>query len=196
MKQNTNIHIITENLPFFFQLLAQGFICSTAAGTSVHDYFINGIGVDEDYIAHRIQTIFLDGKAVDDVDNTVLQEGSTLALSAAMPGLVGATFRKSGYYSTLRKQISHEQQSTASLDQPVTFTLKLFNTIAKELGPKLFASGVSLNGKPFQDFIFHQKDRMRSICEKLFINKKDTPAEAFFSRDWGNNTIYLVITNS
>ena len=33
----------------------------------------------------------LDGKPVDDIGSSFLHDGSTLALSAAMPGLVGAT---------------------------------------------------------------------------------------------------------
>jgi hypothetical protein len=49
--------------------------------------------VETDYLENRIKTIFLDGKPVDDEDKAVLKNGSTLALSAAMPGLVDSTFR-------------------------------------------------------------------------------------------------------
>ena len=36
--------------------------------------------------------------------------GDTLALSAAMPGLVGATMRRGGYFAGLRANISHRDQ--------------------------------------------------------------------------------------
>jgi len=194
MKHDTIVHIITDQVSFFFQLLAQGIIGSTIAGSSINDYLTKEIGVGQEYIVHRIQTIFLDGKTVDDVETTFLKQGSTLALSAAMPGLVGATFRRSGFYANLRKQISHEQQSTSSSDQRITFTLKLFNIVAKELGPELFDNGVLINGKVLNNFIVHQEDRLLSICKKQTIDKKNTNTKDFLSLDWEDKTVYLMIT--
>jgi hypothetical protein len=194
MKDDTIVHIITDQVSFFFQLLSQGIIGSTIEGSSINDYLVKELGVDQEYIAHRIQTIFLDGRTVDDVETTFLKQGSTLALSAAMPGLVGATFRRSGFYSNLRKQISHEQQSTSSSDQRITFKLKLFNIVAKELGPELFANGILINGKVLKSFIVHQEDRLLSICKKQTIDKKNTNTKDFFSLDWEDKTAYLIIT--
>lgn len=196
MKQETIVHIIADQISFFHQLLAQGILASTIAGTSIYHFLTIDIGIAPEYIDHRIQTIFLDGKAVDDVKNTFLKQGSILALSAAMPGLVGATFRKSGFYSSFRKNISYEQQSTVSNKQVIDFTLKLFNTIAKELGPGIFKTGIRVNGSLFQDFILDQKDRFISVCKKQTIFGKDIDAKGFISHEWKNKTIHLIITEN
>jgi hypothetical protein len=193
MKQDTVVHLVADQISFFHQLLAQGILASTTSGTSIHTFLTISMGISPEYIDHRIQTIFLDGKAVDDIKNSFLKQDSTLALSAAMPGLVGATFRKSGFYSAFRKNISYEQPSTVSLEQAIDFTLKLFNTIAKELGPGLFKAGIRINGSSFQNFILHQKERFMIVCKKQTISGKNIVAEEFISHKWENQTIHLVI---
>jgi len=194
MKQDIVVHIVTDQLSFFDQLFVQGIMGSAISGASIYDFLANEMGITPEYITHRIQTIFLDGKAVDDVQKTLLQQNSTLALSAAMPGLVGATFRKSGFYSGLRKNISYEPQSAVSHEQKITFTLKLFNTIAKELGPGLLKKGVLIKGSSFQDFILCHQERFPTVCKKEMINEMDLKVEDFLSYEWKNKTVYLIIT--
>lgn len=194
MKHDIIVHIVSNQITFFNQLLAQGIIVSTTEGTSVYHYLADGLGIAPEYINHRIQTIFLNGKAVDNVHNTFLKRNATLALSAAMPGLVGATFRKSGFYSSLRKNISLEQQSAASHAQTITFTLKLFNSIAMDLGPGFFQKGIQINGGAFQDFIVYQKERFMAVSKKQTIQEKDLVAESFISYEWKNKTVHLIIT--
>ena len=72
---------------------------------------------------------------------TVIKKGATLALSAAMPGLVGATFRKSGYYSTLRKAISHEQQVNVSHERPNRLHPETFQYDCPGAGTGTFRQG-------------------------------------------------------
>jgi len=59
-------------------------------------------------VKEKISTIFLDGKAVDSPETALLREGSTLALSSAMPGLAGAILRRDGPYASLRSSITIE----------------------------------------------------------------------------------------
>jgi len=75
----------------FFPLLRQGFMVRARVGCSIKTMLCEQFGVSPEYMEDRIKTIFLDGKTVDDVDSAIIKDGSTLALSAAMPGLVGAT---------------------------------------------------------------------------------------------------------
>ena len=69
------------------------------------------LGLSPEYVDKRIQTLFLNGKAIDNPDTALLKEDSTLALSAAMPGLLGATLRKGSYYARMRNEISYQEQS-------------------------------------------------------------------------------------
>src|SRR5512147_510607 len=76
----------------FFLLLQQGVKIRRRTGCSVDVFLREEIGAAPETI-EKIQSIMLDGKPVDDIGSAVVQDGSTLALSAAMPGLVGATLR-------------------------------------------------------------------------------------------------------
>lgn len=193
MEQTAAVHIVTDQISFFCRLLTGGIRVSTSSGTSIQDYLADDMGISPEYILNRIQTIFLDGKAVDDAKTTVIKKGATLALSAAMPGLVGATFRKSGYYSTLRKAISHEQQVNVSQERQIAFTLKLFNTIARELGPELFVKGIQISGPAFQDFIQYQKERFDCACNSVTVNGKESETEALLSNQWNTAVIRLSV---
>ena len=96
-------------VPLFFQLLGHGFMVNVQTGTSVKELLCNQLGIHEDYLAQRIQTIFLNAKVVDDVNSAIVDRDATLALSGAMPGLVGAILRSGGFYAPMRSQISHEK---------------------------------------------------------------------------------------
>jgi len=129
----------------FSGLLQRGVFCALAARCSVQDFLTGQLGIDADYVRDRIATVFVDGSVVDDLETATLRPGSTLTLSAAMPGLVGATLRKGGFYSAMRSEISWKAGADAPqrLDGPTdTIRLKLFNTVLREIGPTLLRRGV------------------------------------------------------
>jgi len=132
----------------FSTLLQRGVFCPLAARCSVQDYLTRQLGIDPDYVRDRIATVFVDGSVVDDLDVATLRPGSTLTLSAAMPGLVGAALRKGGFYSAMRSQISWKADDDAprQLDGPPdTIRLKLFNTVLRDIGPTLLRHGVLID---------------------------------------------------
>jgi hypothetical protein len=63
-----------------------------------------------------------------------------------MPGLVGATLRKGGYYAAMRAAITlaAEQGAPAAGGPVVEVQVKLFNLLIEELGPVLLAHGFAL----------------------------------------------------
>lgn len=90
----------------FFPLLRQGFQVEAQMGRSLKHLLCEQFKVEEEYPADRVKTIFLDGKPVDDVETAIIENGATPALSAAMPGLVGATFRRGGVLGAFRSGIT------------------------------------------------------------------------------------------
>lgn len=110
----------------------------------VTDFLVRQLGLQAQYVGRRISTIFLDGTVVDSADEAVLRDGSVLALSAALPGLVGATLRKGGYYAAMRAGITHGADEAAGVQTPGLVTLKLFNLIADEVAPAVLARGLVL----------------------------------------------------
>ncbi|MBW2182066.1 MAG: hypothetical protein JRG81_17105 [Deltaproteobacteria bacterium] len=139
--------------PGFLGLLGFGFFVDVKTGCSLKEFLSDHMGLDPEYIEDRIQTIFLDGKAVDNIESCVIKNGSSIALSAAMPGVVGATLRRKSHYASMRGQISHEDEPALGSGTKGRVTIKLFNLIAKELGNELLEHGIRINGVDFKRFI-------------------------------------------
>ncbi|HEY6007496.1 MAG TPA: hypothetical protein VIU40_04175 [Geobacteraceae bacterium] len=125
----------------FFTLLQQGVTVAVRVGCTLAELLAGEFGLDEAYVEQRITTIFLDSKPVDDVHRATVRERSTLALSGAMPGLVGATMRRGGYYAAMRGAISHREGGGGAQGYG-TVRLKLFNLLLPELGPAFLRRGV------------------------------------------------------
>ena len=155
------IAVPQERLSDFFPLLGGGFGLHTQVGLTLTEWFGRQPGLSVDYLQERVQTIFLDGRAVDDAERAVIRDGATLALSAAMPGLVGATFRKGGRYAALRSTISLQAQEPEAGAARGLLTLKLFNMVAAEIGPAFLRRAVRLPGGRLADFLDHLPRRFR-----------------------------------
>lgn len=136
-------------------LLVAGVWVECRMGCSIRELLCRQLGVDSDYLDNVIQTVFLDGKPVDDVDNAYVEPGSTLALSAAMPGLVGATLRKGGLLAGFRHSISHEgsRNGVSERQSNGRINVKLFNLVTKELGSLFLARGVILQSSAVRELV-------------------------------------------
>ena len=93
----------------FFSLFQKGVSLKVQLGGSVRQLLCGQLGLERKYFEEHVQTVFLDGNAVDDLDKAIVKEGSIIALSAAMPGLAGATLRRGGHLASLRSQITHRE---------------------------------------------------------------------------------------
>jgi hypothetical protein len=140
------VFIETHQEHLFLNLLEQGFRINGKIGESVKEFLINRLGLEKEYLDNRIQTIFLDGRPVDDMDHAYIRQGSVVALSAAMPGLVGSTLRRGGRYASMRSGISGHTESKPVSNESVQVTVKLFNLVGKELGKGLLQQGIRISG--------------------------------------------------
>ena len=132
-------------------VLQSGFFRNAIQGETLVSFLSSLAGFTEDYIANRLQTIFLNGDSVDDTNLAFSEDFATLALSAAMPGLAGSLFRKGSPLTSLRKTAVQKQPSQSK--SPVVVQVKLFNVIAVEKGKELLAEGVVLNSKDLLSFL-------------------------------------------
>jgi hypothetical protein len=131
--------------PLFTGLLQQGVVLPAATGCSLWSFLVDQLGIAPEYVRERISTIFLDGDVVDSLERAVVRDGSVLALSAAMPGLAGATLRRDGFYAAMRSAITHRAEAAESgAPAAGAVRVKLFNLLIPELGPALLARGVVL----------------------------------------------------
>ncbi len=166
MKNHTTLSIWLnrENFSAFTQLMQQGVMFETSEGTTINDLLCEQLMVDAGYLSRMIRTIFLNGKPVDDVKTATIKDGSIIALSPAMPGLVGATFSRGTVLSSLRSSITHKDETNAiQSGLPALVKIKLFNLIIKGLGPDFLKKGVWL-----------EKDDIIPVIKKLMdISQSD-----------------------
>ncbi len=182
-------------MDLFTQIFLNGFNIQIRSGISIKEVLFEVLGLDDHYIEHRIQTIFLNGKTVDDINTSRIQNDSTLALSAAMPGLVGATFRRSGRYASMRKQISHKRVKSSALSENDTtyITIKLFNLIAKEIGPICLSKGVVIKGRDLRDMIsLIQKKAMEDFGE-IYMDEKPIDLDQLLITAKDEENIFLLV---
>ena len=175
----------------FIRLLSQGFLVDARADCSINDLLGQDLGVDEEYIDRRIQTIFLNGRAVDDIKSARISPESSLALSAAMPGMVGSTFRKAGVFAGMRSQISHDSGTSVDHDGKIKVTIKLFNLVAKELGPGFLQRGVRLKGKPLQDFISENFDFLKQGFRSVELDDQSIEPSQLLKTELTNKFVFL-----
>lgn len=146
MEKTLTLTLRPDQRGHFFPLFQQGVLIKTIVGTNINALLVRHLGLNPDYVETRIQTVFLNGKAVDDLDHTVVKDGSSLALSGALPGLVGATFRRGGTYASLRQAITVTEGQESSSEKEGRVILKLFNLLLPELTPFFLARGVWIKG--------------------------------------------------
>jgi len=136
----------------FMALLQRGVGIPDGTGARLREFLQETLGIDAIYVEEKLQTVFLDGQPIDDFDRAVVRPGAVVALSGAMPGLVGATMRRGGYYARMREGISHEKTDTVGGGGGKSFVVvKLFNRPLADLaetlaGRPLLAPADALDG--------------------------------------------------
>ena len=194
---NINLSLTLEKtlIPIFYQLLSQGFVINAQPGCTIKELLCGQLGIKEDYLEERIQTIFLDNKTVDDVNFAVILEGSFLALSAAMPGILGATLRKGGWYAPMRRQISHDNDIASDTHEKGEITIKLFNLIARELGPLFLEQGIRVKGEDFFDIMARNDVVFMAGCKQAIKDGNDIDPEKLMEAGWKNKQVFLQIND-
>ncbi len=167
----------------FLSLLQRGGGLEAGLGVGVREFLCRELGVDEAYVSERVTTVFLDAKPVDDLDVAVLREGSVLALSGAMPGLVGAVMRRGSYYAAFRESISHGGLAAGENDgggkERIRIRLKLFNLVLAELGPGILERGVFVPGSWLLEVLPEVGDEFWRDCGTALWNNNPVEPGVF-----------------
>lgn len=191
--QHVRLEIDARLISGFLKMIEQGFKLKVKTGLTIRELLCGQFGVSGEYFDNRIQTIFLDGKAVDNVDAAGIEDNSRIALSAAMPGLVGATFRKGGRYAPLRGTISYSKEKKSIVRGEGKITLKLFNMIAKELGPVFLRKGVIIDGNAFQNFVSDNLKDLKAACSSIHLNNAKISVTRLKELKWADREVFLQV---
>jgi hypothetical protein len=178
-------------VPLFFPILQKGFVQKIEVGCSVMALLSGQLGLSEAYIENRIQTIFLNGKPIDDMHTAIIRDGASLALSSAMPGVLGATLRRGGYYSRMRSQITHVEDSESLPCADGRIIVKLFNLTIRELGPMFLERGIWIEAEDLRDFFKSQWHALAGGCIRATVDDKSIDAATLRLWDFTTPWIYF-----
>ena len=144
------LDVAPGDIPLYTTVLQGGILVEARDGIRLGSFLDALPGFDHDYIVNEIQTIFLNGTAIDDLETAIEGDHPVLALSAAMPGLAGAILRRNSFHAALRTTVTERREHHDR--GPITVTVKLFNSIARDCGPALLAAGIRLNAAALRVF--------------------------------------------
>jgi len=174
--RSVEVSLAPELLRMFYQLFQEGVKVEIEVGCSVKKLLTDQFGISSDYITGRITTLFLNHRAVDDAATALIQDGAVLALSGAMPGLVGATMRSGGYYSAMRGAMTFNNDEVPEVRRG-KIRIKLFNLLLEELGPRLLCRGILLTGERLQQLLANLPEQLR--VRDFRIDGRKLPVEQF-----------------
>ena len=187
-----SLRVTPDVLPRFCLLFGGGCTVFASTGCSIRDLLCEQLGVSSDYLERRIQTVFLNGRVVDDPALATVPAGSTIALSAAMPGVAGAMLRRRSPYAPMRSQISHpEPDADREAARQGAVLIKLFNIIRDELGPRLLRRGIQIPGKALNKLFRTRSNAFRPGILVAQLDDVPISASDLVEIDWANQQIVL-----
>jgi hypothetical protein len=161
-------------IPRLYPILQAGFFMPCLIGTAMSAFLKDRMGVSAQYIEERISTVFLNGKPVDNLETAIIEEGSTLALSSAMPGLVGASLRRKGFYASLRSAITYDRKVEGPSVKQGVIRVKLFNLVMADLGPSLLKLGIYVRANDFGHLLADQPSHFYEAVKTATVDGRPT----------------------
>ncbi len=186
--------VTAESLDKFTTLLQSGIFIHVQQGETIGSLLGSLPGFSEKYIRERLQTIFVDGLPADDLGQEFVNKETVLAISAAMPGVAGAIFRKGGIHAALRTGTA-EQTAAAATQTRLSVRLKLFNVIAKERGAELLANGCFIQSDSLEKFL-NFRPHLSDIIQDIIIDGNKTTMETLLKTLSTNKKIAFTINSS
>ena len=177
------LHFQKDPTVGFLPLLQRGFYVNIGSN-NLQGILCDICGLDAEQVRDRIQTVFLNGKPVDDIAETHVHDGDCLALSAAMPGLVGATMRSGGILAGFRRSISHRTTDDQTDTTGGVLLIKLFNLLITEMGPRFLHEGILISADDLQALLRSPTPIQWNDCRKAELNSRQVEIDALAAMDW------------
>lgn len=189
------LHFEKNPIAAFFPLLQKGFCVEIDTG-NLKKILCRICDIEPGDVRDRIQTVFLNGKPVDDMAKVFVEDGDCLALSAAMPGLVGATMRSGGVLAGFRHSISYRSPQTRSNARGGVLSIKLFNLLIKEFGPRFLRQGILVGLDELRNLLTSILEVDRGNCKTVKWNTHMIDVDDLAEMDWprGPGLIHLEVT--
>ncbi|HIP40293.1 MAG TPA: hypothetical protein EYG88_13090 [Desulfocapsa sulfexigens] len=194
MKQ-IRLFVNTEVPGGFTTLLQGGIFLKAEQGETIGDLITSLPGFTMEYARQKIQTIFLDGLPADDLDQQLWGKKAVIAISAAMPGLAGAIFRKGGMHASLRTETAGKLSENGQNTRPLQVRLKLFNMIAAERGLEILDEGCVLPAAALEKFFAYRLPLLATV-HKVMMDDNVTDTDKLRDSLQSDNLIRLSIRST
>jgi hypothetical protein len=142
-----------EQISRLCTLMHNGCYVKVECGKTMRNLLCEQFQIPFDYVRKDIKVIFLEYSPVDDIETAIIKDGATLALSAAMPGLVGAAMRRDGDLNWMRGSITYHEGETEHQQGQGLIQIKLFNRVMADLGESFLRRGVYVKSKYLSEFL-------------------------------------------
>jgi len=191
--RHLQLGVVANCIPVFFGLLRSGFSADVTVGCSLEQMLCSQMNIAPDYLRQRVQTVFLNNSPVDDLASSAVSDGAVISLSAAMPGLNGAIMRKGGPLAEMRRSISHTADKVCHQPGPGRITLKLFNLVAKELGPAFLARGVVVGSTALGELLGRQTGRFWQGVKSAELDRRPCQLDQLALHEWPEQPVSLQV---
>jgi hypothetical protein len=160
-------------------LLPHGCYVTFRSGFSLRQVLCEQFNISPDYLKYEIKVLFLNNSPVDNLDTAFIKDGSTLALSAAMPGLVGAAMRRDGL-SWMRSSITYQEQEEEHKETEGVIQLKLFNKVMADLGESFLKRGIYVRPRFLAAFFRKFTPEFWQGCGTIAKNGQSVTVDGLF----------------
>lgn len=161
------VRATAEALAALTPLAREGFGVTIAAGLSLRSTLSDDLGLGPECVEKRIQTVFLDGSPVDDIDADFARPGSALALAGALPGVAGIAMQRGSRIGVYREGITHHAlKNLPRAESSLRITLKLFNTVAVECLAQVLSRGVEVRSGRLAELL---DDNPEALAQAAFL---------------------------
>ena len=180
-------------VPYFRPIFQAGFLFRCQVGQSIADFLFRQLSLKKSSWKKKISTVFLDGQCVDDIASATLNDDSIVALSSALPGLVGATLRRGGFYACLRDSITYRKEDMPVEARQGTITIKLFNLLMDELGPVFLKKGIIMDRSAVVSFFQVRKEDFWKEISAVYLGGTSIAPEKLMEDSTYNNCDHLMV---
>ncbi len=164
-----SLALAAEQIPRLCTLLQKGCYARVRLGCSLRELLCGQFHISPDYVNKDIKVLFINYSPVDNIDTAIIRDGATLALSAAMPGLVGAALRKDGL-AWMRTSITYQEHKDDHDESEGVIQVKLFNQVMADLGESFLRRGIYVKSPVLADFLGRFPDEFRKNFNKISRN--------------------------
>ena len=148
----------------------KGFFIYSNQGKSIFEFLTEDCLIAREYISKKIQTIMINGSPVDDIFDTKISKVSICALSAALPGILGAMMRMGSPYAAMRESITAKTDGAIESGEKIAILLKLFNIVLHDLRSDFLKNGILLEkNRVYEMFVKNESD-LNLNCKEISLN--------------------------